>query len=113
MFVHVSCFMEFAFFPNKFTSDAGVFYSFQILLRFCFFPDGIFRRNVEISNNREFSFRFFTLGSVPSDECLRVPTLVCVSINTVSLSSPILQVNQFQWKCCVICFVVESWTFFS
>jgi len=68
------------------------FKSFKILV----FPGGIFRRNFEISNNRESSFRFFNMGSVPSDECLCVPTLVCVSINTVSLSSLVLQVNQFQ-----------------
>jgi hypothetical protein len=54
-------------------------------------PDGIFRRKVEISDNGEFSFRVFTMGSVPSDECLCVPTLVCVSLNTVSLSSPIFR----------------------
>jgi len=64
--------------------------------RILVFPDGIFRRNVDISNNGEFLFRFFTMGSVPSDECLHVPTLVCVSINTFLFSSPILQVNQFQ-----------------
>lgn len=49
------------------------FKSFNILV----FPDGIFRRNFEISNNRESSFRFFTMGGVPSDECLCVPTLGC------------------------------------
>jgi hypothetical protein len=58
------------------------------------FPGGIFfRRKVEISNSREFLFSFFTMGSVPSDDCLHVPTVVCVSINTVSLSSPFFQVQ--------------------
>jgi len=55
------------------------FKSFKILV----FPDGILRQNFGISNNIEFSFRFFTMGSVPLDECLCVPTLVCVSVNTV------------------------------
>lgn len=50
--------MGFTFFPNQLISDAGVFYFFKslMMLGFC---DGVFKREVEVSNSGEFSFRLF------------------------------------------------------